>query len=280
MLADTTESNRAESRSANRLKSVCMDADEVSRALARIAHEIVERNHGSQGVALVGILTRGDVLARRLADAMERIEGARVPLGSLDISFYRDDYAIHLAPEVLSTDIRFDIDGLDIVLVDDVLFTGRTVRAALDALMDIGRPRSIQLAVLVDRGHRELPIRADFVGKNVPSSSDENVRLFLDEVDGRTAVEISTLAPGARIGSAPMGAPPPCRGLAQGVETAAQGEPARVGAVAVRPRGSALDQGNAGTAAASAPMPASNGASGAFEAGRADSRASARDEEA
>ena len=128
-----------------------------------------------------------------------------MPLGRLDISFYRDDFATHLAPEVHSTDILFDIDGKTVVLVDDVLYTGRTIRAALDALMDIGRPKSVQLAVLVDRGHRELPIRADYVGKNVPSSADENVRLFLEEVDGVSEVEILEMAPGARAGSAPLG---------------------------------------------------------------------------
>ena len=140
-----------------------------------------------------------------LADKIFEIEGVRVPLGRLDISFYRDDFATHLSPEVLSTQIDFDIDGLDVVLVDDVLFTGRTIRSALDALMDIGRPQAVQLAVLIDRGHRELPIRADFVGKNVPSASTENVRLFLEEVDGRTEVEILSVEPGERIGSAPLG---------------------------------------------------------------------------
>ena len=130
-------------------------------------------------------------------------------LGALDISFYRDDFATHLSPEVHSTDIRFDIDGLTVVLVDDVLFTGRTIRAALDALSDFGRPSCVQLAVLVDRGHRELPIRADFVGKNVPSSSHENVRLFLEEVDGVSAVEVLEMAPGDRAGSAPLGSDQP-----------------------------------------------------------------------
>ncbi len=188
------------------VKSVCMDADEIERSLTRMAHQILETNHGAAHIALVGILTRGDVLAKRLVDKIERIEGVRVPFGQLDISFYRDDYVTHLAPEVLSTDIPFSIDGKTIVLVDDVLYTGRTIRAALDALMDIGRADKVQLAVLVDRGHRELPIRADFVGKNVPSSSDENVRLFLEEVDGHSAVEILEVAGGARIGSAPLGA--------------------------------------------------------------------------
>ena len=187
------------------VKSVCMDADEIERSLTRIAHQILEANHGASNIALVGILTRGDLLAHRLASKIKQIEGTDVPLGALDISFYRDDFATRLSPEVHSTDIRFDIDGLTVVLVDDVLFTGRTIRAALDALSDFGRPSCVQLAVLVDRGHRELPIRADFVGKNVPSSSHENVRLFLEEVDGVSAVEVLEMAPGDRAGSAPLG---------------------------------------------------------------------------
>lgn len=187
------------------VKNVCMDADEIERSLTRIAHQILENNHGAGNIALVGIVTRGDLLAKRLAEKIADIEGTKVPLGSLDISFYRDDFAIHLSPEVHSTNILFDIDDLNIILVDDVLYTGRTIRAALDALMDIGRPATVQLAVLVDRGHRELPIRADYVGKNVPSAADENVRLFLEEVDGKSEVEILEMAPGSRAGSAPLG---------------------------------------------------------------------------
>ncbi len=187
------------------VKSVCMDADEIERSITRIAHQILEANKGAQGIALVGIVTRGDLLAKKLAQKIESIEGVNVPLGKLDISFYRDDFMTYFAPEVHSTDIPFDIDGKTIVLVDDVLYTGRTIRAALDALMDIGRPAAVQLAVLVDRGHRELPIRADYVGKNVPSSSDENVRLFLEEVDGVSAVEILEIEPGSHVGSAPLG---------------------------------------------------------------------------
>ena len=187
------------------IKSVCMDAGEVERSLTRIAHEILEKNHGADNIALVGIVTRGDLLAKRLVDKLAEIEGVEVPFGRLDISFYRDDYATHLSPEVLSTEIDFPIDGKTIVLVDDILYTGRTIRAALDALMDIGRPGIVQLAVLVDRGHRQLPIRADFVGKNVPSSSDESVRLFLEEVDGKTEVEILGVEPSGWIGSAPLG---------------------------------------------------------------------------
>ena len=192
---------------AGTVKSVCMDAGEIERSLTRIAHQILETNKGADGLAVVGIVTRGDLLAKKLADRIARIEGVQVPLGRLDISFYRDDFATHLAPEVYSTDIPFDIDGKTVVLVDDVLFTGRTIRAALDALMDIGRPACVQLAVLVDRGHRQLPIRADYVGKNVPSSANESVRLFLEEVDGVSAVEISEVAPGQRVGSAPLAGP-------------------------------------------------------------------------
>ena len=187
------------------VKAVVMDEDAINRALTRIAHEILEQNKGAGKLCLIGIVTRGDYLAEELAKRIEEIEGVKVPVGRLDISFYRDDFATYLSPEVLSTDIMFDIDGLDIVLVDDVLYTGRTIRAALDALMDIGRPRSVQLAVLVDRGHRELPIRADFVGKNVPSSKEENVRLFLEETDGKSEVEILSIEDGRRAGSAPLG---------------------------------------------------------------------------
>lgn len=192
-------------RDSNTAGSVCMDAKEIERSLARIAHQIVERNKGADNLALVGIVTRGDLLAKRLADKIKQIEGVSVPLGKLDISFYRDDIRMYPAPQVHSTDIPFNVDDKDIVLVDDVLFTGRTIRAALDAIVDIGRPRTVQLAVLVDRGHRELPIRADYVGKNVPSSASDNVRLFLKEADGFSAVEIKEIEPGARAGSAPLG---------------------------------------------------------------------------
>ena len=166
-----------------------MDEAEVRRAVTRIAHEIIERNKGAETVVLVGIAARGDDLARRLAAEIGRIEGRTVPVGSLDITFYRDDIGIRAeAPEVHETRIDFDINGWTVVLVDDVLFTGRTIRSALDALVDFGRPTAIQLAVLVDRGHRELPIRADFVGKNVPTRRDEDVRVILREVDGEDAV--------------------------------------------------------------------------------------------
>lgn len=186
-------------------KAIIMDEVAVGRAMTRIAHEILERNEGCENLALVGIVTRGDLLARELAERIEEIEGVRPPLGSLDISFYRDDYLTHFAPEIHETHIPFDVDGKRIVLVDDVLYTGRTIRAALDAIMDLGRPSRIELAVLVDRGHRELPISPDFVGKNVPSSHEENVRLYLKEVDGRSSVEITDVTEGSRAGSAPLG---------------------------------------------------------------------------
>lgn len=185
-------------------KAVIMDEIAVNRAMTRIAHEIVERNEGCKDLALVGIVTRGDLLAKKLAEEIKKIEGVDVPLGSLDISFYRDDFAT-FAPEIHATNIPFGVDGKRIVLVDDILYTGRTIRAALDAVMDMGRPSRIELAVLVDRGHRELPISPDFVGKNVPSSHEENVHLYLKEVDGRTAVEINDVAPGAHVGAAPLG---------------------------------------------------------------------------
>lgn len=186
-------------------KAVIMDEASVSRAMTRIAHEILERNEGCENLAIVGIVTRGDLLAKELVDRIREIEGVDVPLGSLDISFYRDDFQTHFSPEVHATDIPFDVDGKRIVLVDDILYTGRTIRCALDAVMDLGRPSRIELAVLVDRGHRELPICPDFVGKNVPSSHEENVRLYLKEVDGRTSVEITEVAAGAHVGSAPRG---------------------------------------------------------------------------
>ena len=168
-----------------------LDADELRRALTRIAHEILERDKGAADVVLVGIADRGDDLARRLADEVRRIEGPVVPVGVLDITFYRDDIGLRAeAPEVHETRIGFDVSGKIVVLGDDVLFTGRTIRSAMDALMDLGRPRKIQLAVLVDRGHRELPIRADFVGKNVPTGRADDVRVLVAEVDGEDAVVV------------------------------------------------------------------------------------------
>jgi pyrimidine operon attenuation protein/uracil phosphoribosyltransferase len=168
-----------------------MDEADVRRALTRISHEILERDRGIEGVVLVGIADRGDDLARRIAAEVERIEGAAVPVGVLDITFYRDDIGLTTeAPEVHETRIPFDVSGKTVVLVDDVLYTGRTIRAAMDALMDLGRPRKIQLAVLVDRGHRELPIRADYVGKNVPTSRADDVRVQIRELDGQDAVVV------------------------------------------------------------------------------------------
>lgn len=173
------------------MASRLMDEAEIGRAVTRISHEILERNKGADEVVLVGIANRGDDLARRLASEIERIEGTTVPVGALDITFYRDDIGFRAeAPEVHETRISFDITRRTVILVDDVLYTGRTIRAAMDALVDFGRPRAIQLAVLVDRGHRELPIRADYVGKNVPTREDEVVRVALSEVDGEDAVVV------------------------------------------------------------------------------------------
>ena len=187
-------------------KTVLMDASGIRRALTRISHEILEKNKGMEDIVLVGIRTRGVPIAERIAKSIESIEGKRPPVGILDITLYRDDLStLSYQPIVHPTELPVDITGKHVVLVDDVLYTGRTIRAALDALMDIGRPRTVQLAVLIDRGHRELPIRADFVGKNVPSASDENVRVFLEETDGKSQVEILEMAPGARPGSAPLG---------------------------------------------------------------------------
>ena len=162
---------------------VLSDKD-IDRAVSRIAHEIVERNHGVQGLILAGIWTRGAPLAQRLAGRIMSIEGKEVPVGVLDIGLYRDDIGQSSRPIVQSTEMPEVVDGQKLVLVDDVLFTGRTIRAALDALIDFGRPRQVQLAVLVDRGHRELPIRADYVGKNMPTSTKEKVQVRLLEVDG------------------------------------------------------------------------------------------------
>jgi pyrimidine operon attenuation protein/uracil phosphoribosyltransferase len=173
--------------------AVVMEADRVSRALTRIAHEIAERNRSIDELALVGIRTRGVPIARRIAHSLREIAGHEVPTGALDITLYRDDLMrqpVGPQPVVRSTEIPFSIDDKRILLVDDVLYTGRTIRAALDALIDFGRPKSIQLVVLVDRGHRELPIKADYVGKNLPTSLTQSVRVHLTETDGRDEVEI------------------------------------------------------------------------------------------
>ena len=169
-----------------------MDADDVRRAIWRMAHEILERNHGVEDLVLVGLQTGGVGMAEAFAEAMGEIDGHTPPLGTLDVALYRDDIGIRpVLPEAV-TDIPVDLDGAIVVLVDDVLFTGRTIRAALDALNAYGRPRAVQLAVMVDRGHRELPIRPDFVGKNLPSSRDERVNVRLDETDGREEVTIES----------------------------------------------------------------------------------------
>ena len=166
----------------NLKEKLVMDASEVTRAVTRIAHEILERNKGTQNLALVGIRTGGVYLAHRLVKRMLEIERVQVPSGELDITLYRDDLSIRKDQPILrKTTIPFDISDLKIVLVDDVFFTGRTIRAAMDSLMDLGRPAEIQLAVLVDRGHRQLPIRANYIGKNVPTSRDEIVQVFLEE---------------------------------------------------------------------------------------------------
>jgi pyrimidine operon attenuation protein/uracil phosphoribosyltransferase len=173
-----------------------MTAEEIRRATIRISHEIVEKQAGTGGLALIGIQRRGVPLAERVAAAIEEHEGVRLPVGALDITFYRDDLSlIAQSPIVKGTQIPFDLNAATVVLVDDVLYTGRTIRAAMDALVDFGRPRAIRLAVLVDRGHRELPIRADHVGKNVPTSREEIVKVHLVEIDGEDAVGIERLTP-------------------------------------------------------------------------------------
>ncbi len=169
-----------------------LDARDISRALTRIAHEILERNKGARDLVLLGIPSRGVPLAQRIAAKIASVEGIEIPVGSLDVTMYRDDLRMRPARTLLPTDIpQGGIDGKTVVLVDDVLFSGRTIRAALDAMNDVGRPRSVRLAVLVDRGHRELPIRADFVGKNLPTSLVEKVSVRLEEFDGTDAVVIS-----------------------------------------------------------------------------------------
>lgn len=172
-----------------RRKTLILDEAQMRRSVTRMAHEIIERNKGVSGVVLVGIRRRGEPLARMLADAIDCVEGVRLPVGTLDISFYRDDLTPAARdPKLNRTDIPFPIEDQAVVLVDDVLYTGRTARAAMDALMDVGRARRIQLAVLIDRGHRELPIRADFVGRNLPTAASEFVAVSVPEYDGETSV--------------------------------------------------------------------------------------------
>ena len=172
------------------LQARVLDADDLRRAFTRIAHEIVERNHGAGDILLVGLYTRGLAVAQRLASAIEEVEGVDVPVGALDVAFYRDDIGLRPVQPLGPTEVPADLSDKTVVLVDDVLFTGRTVRAALDALIELGRPRAVQLAVMVDRGHRELPIRADYVGKNLPTKLAEDVRVRLAEVDGEDGIEI------------------------------------------------------------------------------------------
>ena len=172
------------------LRARVFEAADLKRAITRIAHEIVERNHGAEDLVLVGLYTRGVVVARRLAEAIAAFEGVEVPVGTLDVSFYRDDIGLRPVSPLGPTEVPVDVTGRVVVLADDVLFTGRTARSALDAVVDFGRPRAVQLAVLVDRGHRELPIRADYVGKNLPTKWDEDVRVHLDEIDGDEGIEI------------------------------------------------------------------------------------------
>jgi pyrimidine operon attenuation protein / uracil phosphoribosyltransferase len=166
-----------------------IDSQGIERSLTRLAHEILERNKGAETLAIIGIRTRGEFLARRLAKKITSIEARDIPVGVLDITLYRDDVRLNLTQPILKgTDILFDINGRNVILVDDVLFTGRTIRAALDCLIDLGRPATIQLAVLLDRGHRELPIKADFVGRNLPTAREEEVQVHLAECDGEDAV--------------------------------------------------------------------------------------------
>jgi len=176
-------------------EKLLMASVDMRRALVRIAHEIIERNKGAKDIVLVGMWTRGVPLAHRLASAIQSYEGVSIPVGALDIGLYRDDISyLGSKPVTQNTDIPTDITGKQVILVDDVLYTGRSIRAAMDALVDLGRPKSIQLAVLIDRGHRELPIRADYVGKNIPSARDEEIKVQLEESDGVDRVTIVTLA--------------------------------------------------------------------------------------
>ena len=189
-----------------------LNAEDIRRAVRRIAHEIVERNRGLEDVVLVGMRTRGVPLASRLAAAIQEFEGQPVPVGALDIGLYRDDIpAMDLKPAIRPTELPTDIHGKRVVLVDDVLYTGRSIRAALDALIDFGRPASIQLAVLVDRGHRELPIRADYVGKNIPTALADDVQVLLGEADGRDEVVVTPVLSEAE-GPVPSEAEGPAEG--------------------------------------------------------------------
>ncbi len=171
------------------IKSKIVDSQGLNRILTRIAHEILERNKGSNNLVLMGMRTRGEFLAKKIFQKIKDIENIELPFGVLDVTLYRDDFRTRLKqPEVSVSNITFDINGKDIILIDDVLYTGRTVRSALNAIMDMGRPNSIQLFVLIDRGHRELPIRADYVGKNIPTSQNEEIKVKMEEFDGEDAI--------------------------------------------------------------------------------------------
>jgi pyrimidine operon attenuation protein/uracil phosphoribosyltransferase len=171
------------------VKSKIIDAEGFDRILTRIAHEILEKNKGSHNIVLMGMRTRGEFLAKRIQQKINSIDNVELPCGVLDVTLYRDDFRTRLKqPEVSVSNITFDINEKDIILIDDVLFTGRTVRSALNAIMDLGRPRSIQLCILVDRGHRELPIRADYVGKNIPTSHNKEIKVKMNEYDGEDAI--------------------------------------------------------------------------------------------
>ena len=172
-----------------RIKSKPVDRQGLERIVTRISHEILEKNKGSKNLAIIGMRTRGEFLANRIAEKIKKIDNAELPLGVLDATLYRDDFRTRLKqPEISVSNITFDLNEKNIILVDDVLYTGRTVRSALNALMDMGRPASIQLCILVDRGHRELPIRADYVGKNIPTSQNEEIKVKMNEVDGEDAI--------------------------------------------------------------------------------------------
>jgi len=172
-----------------KIKAKIIDSDGIRRTITRLAHEILEKNKGPENLVLLGMRTRGEFLAKRIKDKIFQIEQIRLPVGVLDVTLYRDDFRTKLKqPEVSVSDITFDLNEKNVILIDDVLFTGRTVRAALDAIMDLGRPDSIQLCVLIDRGHRQMPIKADYVGKNIPTSINEEIKVKMEEIDGEDAI--------------------------------------------------------------------------------------------
>ena len=171
-------------------KACTLSGNDIDRIIRRISHEILERNKGAESLVFIGLQKRGVPLAKRIAENIEKFEGIKIKTGKLDITFYRDDIGQNVKPTAQITDISFEIENMNVILVDDVLYTGRTIRAALDALIDFGRPKSIQLVVLIDRGHRELPIRADYVGKNLPTSRDESIEVKLEETDGEDSVMV------------------------------------------------------------------------------------------